>query len=72
MNLDLRKMTTEEKIRTMELLWDDICHVVPNFSSPDWHGDILKERAERVKQGKDTFEDWEQVKKEIRDSVSCK
>ena len=49
MNLNLHEMTTEEKIRTMELLWDDICRNVPDFTSPKWHGDILKDREKKNK-----------------------
>lgn len=37
--------------------------------SPNWHGDILKEREKRLREGKDEFEDWEAAKREIRDSV---
>lgn len=70
MSIDLQKMTTEEKLRTMELLWDDICHTVPNLKSPGWHEDILKEREEQLKQGKETFEDWDQAKTDIWKSVS--
>ncbi len=70
MSLNLHEMTTKEKIRTMELLWDDICRNVPDFASPKWHGDILKDREKKIKQGKEKFIDWEQAKKDIWDSVS--
>ncbi|EFK05410.1 conserved domain protein [delta proteobacterium NaphS2] len=36
MNLKLQEMTIKEKLRTMELLWDDICRKVPDLASP--HG----------------------------------
>ena len=65
MMLTLKKMTTEEKLGTMELLWDDICRNVPNFTSPSWHGELLKKREENIKQGKDEFIDWEQARKDI-------
>ena len=70
MGLNLHEMTTEEKLRTMELLWDDICRNVPDFASPPWHEDILKYREEKIKQGKEEFIDWEQAKKDFWDSVS--
>ncbi len=70
MNLDINKMTTEEKIGTMELLWDDICRNVPNLTSPSWHEDILKNREEKVKLGKDEFIDWEIARKDILGLVS--
>ncbi len=70
MNLNLKEMTTEEKLQTMEILWDDICRIIPDFSSPSWHEDVLKEREQRILDGKDKFVDWDQAKKDIRDSLA--
>jgi hypothetical protein len=70
MTLKLKDMTTEEKLQAMELLWDDICRNVPDFSSPAWHENILKEREKSLKNGKENFIDWDQAKKDIRDSIS--
>jgi hypothetical protein len=70
MSINLHKMTIEEKIKTMELLWDDICRNVPDFASPPWHGEILKDREEKIKQGKEEYIDWEKAKKDVWDSVS--
>ena len=36
MNISINKMTTEEKIRTMEDLWDDLCHHAAEI--PSRHG----------------------------------
>ncbi len=69
MNLNLKEMTTEEKLQTMEILWDDICRIIPDFSSPSWHEDFLKERKQKILDGKDKFVDWDQAKKDIRDSI---
>ncbi|MBW2108805.1 MAG: addiction module protein [Deltaproteobacteria bacterium] len=63
-------MTIEEKLRAMEGLWDDICRSAPDFSSPSWHEHILKERQQGLKNGKDKFIDWDQAKKDIRNSIS--
>jgi len=70
MNLNIQKMTIEEKLRTTEVLWDDICRKVPDLASHQEKGDILKDREEKIKQGKDKFIDWEQAKKDIQDSIS--
>jgi Putative addiction module component len=69
MTLNLEEMTIEEKLKAMEMLWDDICRRAPDFSSPSWHEDVLKEREERSKNGKDKFVDWDQAKKDLRDSL---
>lgn len=67
--LPLKKMTVSEKISTMEILWDDICRNAPDFTSPSWHGDLLKEREAYLSKGKDEFEDWEKAKKDIWNSI---
>jgi hypothetical protein len=43
-------MTTEEKLRAMLILW---------------HENVLKEREQRLRDGKDKFVDWDQAKKDI-------
>ena len=35
--------------------------------SPAWHGDVLREREEAVKSGKEVFLDWEEVKERLRE-----
>jgi len=67
--LPLDKMTTEDKIRTMETLWDDLCHNASDFQSPAWHEEVLKEREKRIEEGKEQFTDWDKAKKEIRESL---
>jgi len=69
MTIDLEQMTIEEKLKTMEMLWDDLCRTAPDFSSPSWHEEVLKEREQRVKDGKDRFVDWDQAKKDLWDSI---
>ena len=69
MNFNIKKMSTEEKMQAMELLWDDFCSKQPDFKSPDWHETILNEREKGIKEGKDKFVDWEQAKKEILELV---
>jgi Putative addiction module component len=69
MTLNLEEMSTEEKLKAMEMLWDDLCRSAPNFSSPSWHEDVLKEREQMVRDGKDKFVDWDRAKKDIRNSI---
>ena len=68
MKLDIKGMTTEEKLQAMEMLWEDICRNTPDFNSPEWHKDELKKREGRIKEGKEKFINWEDAKKNIRDS----
>ena len=50
--LPLEKMSIEEKIRTMETIWDDLCRKADSILSPSWHEDVLIEREERIKKEK--------------------
>ena len=58
-NTILKQMSTEEKISTMEVLWEELCRKADSISSPSWHEDILLEREAQVKEGKSVFVDWE-------------
>jgi len=66
-DLPLDKMTTEEKLQAMEAIWADLSRNPDEVPSPGWHGDVLRERAQRVKEGKEHFVDWETGKKALRD-----
>jgi hypothetical protein len=64
--LPLEKMTVAEKLRVMETLWNDLTRNSDQFESPEWHGEVLRERVARVKHGKESFMDWETAKKQLR------
>ncbi len=66
LEIPLEKMTTEEKLRTLEKIWDDLQRTPENIPSPSWHKDILKTREKRVKDGTSKFLDWDEVKGNIR------
>ena len=68
--LPLEKMSVEEKIRTMETIWDDLCRKADSISSPPWHEEVLNEREERIKKGGEEFIDWGSAKKNIRNKIS--
>jgi hypothetical protein len=65
--LPLDQMTTAEKLKVMEDLWTDLTRNEPEFESPAWHEDVLKQREQRLKAGEETPVDWETAKKELRD-----
>ena len=51
MNIAINQMTTAEKIRTMEDIWDDLCHHAEEVASPSWHQDVLLQREESLSKG---------------------
>ena len=67
--LPLEEMSTEEKIQTMETIWEDLCKKADSLKSPSWHGDILKERERLLNNGEDEFVDWEKAKKDISNTA---
>ncbi len=68
--IPLEKMTTEEKIQTMETIWDDLCQKAESIPSPSWHKKVLQEREDRIKKGDEEFVDWNSAKKQIQDKIS--
>lgn len=51
-SLPLEKMSIEEKIQTMETIWDNLCRKADSILSPSWHEEVFNEREERIKKGK--------------------
>ena len=66
----IEEMSAEEKLRAMELLWDDLCSKAGSVTSPGWHEDVLAQRQAAVDRGEDRFEDWDTAKRDIRNKVS--
>ncbi|HCI14943.1 MAG: addiction module antitoxin RelB [Gallionellales bacterium GWA2_60_142] len=65
----LDQLSTADKLRTMEYLWDDLCRHAEEVPSPAWHGEVLAERERAVAEGGAVFRDWEAEKTRIRDSL---
>ena len=65
--IDLRQMSTTEKLRLMENLWLDLSG--KEVLSPDWHGDVLAERDRLIASGEEKFVDWETAKHRLREEL---
>ncbi len=65
----LKNMSFKEKMQTMELLWDDLCHSSDSIESPSWHKDILIDRERALNKGDDEFVDWETAKNNIKKEI---
>jgi hypothetical protein len=63
--LPLAEMSVEEKLRTLEVLWADLCRNEKNIPIPQWHRDLLDERARMADEGKAKFSPWETAKQRI-------
>jgi len=68
--LPLNEMSLSEKLQFMEALWDDLSCNADTLESPEWHGEVLEEREQRIASGEARFTDWEQAKADIRKRTS--
>ncbi|GHC35252.1 addiction module protein [Aidingimonas halophila] len=69
MTMRLGDMSTREKLRAMEALWDDLTRDAESVPAPDWHQEALEERALRAETGSSTFSEWETVKQRLRENT---
>ena len=67
--LPLDQMTTAEKIRALEQIWEDLCRTPDQIPSPSWHADVLQAREKRLQAGSSHFDNWAEAKQQIRDSI---
>ena len=67
--IDLQEMTTADKLRLMEELWQDLSASASEVLSPEWHGEVLAERERLIESGEETFIDWETAKKQLREEL---
>ena len=49
--IEVQQMSTSERLRAMETLWDSLCHDSEELESPVWHGEILADRKRRIESG---------------------
>ena len=60
--IEIAKMSTIERLRAMEDLWDSLSSDDPEIKSPEWHQDVLNGRKKDVTEGKVQFISLEEVK----------
>lgn len=65
--LPLDQMTTAEKLRALEQIWENLCRTPNEVPAPSWHADVLQDREKRIQQGSSQFVDWSEAKQRIRD-----
>lgn len=67
--IPVEQMTVEEKLRAMELLWENLRRDEKNIPVPQWHRDLLDEREQLIAKGQAHFEDWESAKNWIAGKI---
>jgi len=69
LTLPLDQMSTSDKLRAIEEIWDDLSRTAKDIPSPAWHEDVLRARDDCVSEGSSKYLDWGEAKKNIRDSA---
>jgi putative addiction module component (TIGR02574 family) len=64
--LPLNEMSVEEKLQTMEALWQSLSTDSATVESPAWHEEELAEREQKIESGEAKFVEWEKAKADIR------
>lgn len=67
--LPLDKMTIAEKMDVLDLIMDDLSRNSNQVAEIEWHGEILKKRAENLIEGKDKFISLDEAERSIRERI---
>jgi hypothetical protein len=67
--LSIENLTRIEKLRMMEVIWDDLSRDSETFSSPEWHAQALKDAERALAENRTHFVSWDAAKKMLRDST---
>jgi hypothetical protein len=62
---EVKEMPLSQKLRLMEIIWDDLHKESEAYESPDWHRKELEATASRRKAGLEEPMDWDEAKKKL-------
>ena len=65
----IEEMTASQRVELMEALWKAMSRRPEEIESPAWHGEILKQREEALKNGTDHFISLEEAEAYIREKT---
>ena len=68
--LPLNEMSVEEKLQTMEALWESLSVNPDAVESPAWHEEELRERERKIASGEAKFINWQEAKVDIHRQTS--
>ena len=61
--MEIKKMSTVERLQVMEALWNSLLEEESKIVSPEWHGNILEVRKRKMESGEAEFISLEELKK---------
>lgn len=63
---EIQQMSTSDRLQSMEILWDALCHDTEEPPSPEWHGAVLADRKKLIESGEATFMSLEAARERLR------
>jgi hypothetical protein len=63
---EIQQMSPSERLQSMEILWDAICHDSEEPPSPVWHGAVLADRKRLIESGEAAFLSLEDVRERLK------
>lgn len=67
--LSVENLTRTEKLRMMEVIWDDLSRDSETPLLPEWHVQALKDAECTLAENQTHFVSWDAAKKLLRDSA---
>lgn len=68
-DIPLDALGTSEKLDLMERLWESPSQRPEHVPSPAWHGQVLAERIAAIRNGRNTFVDWDEAKERLKSTA---
>ena len=63
---ELDALSVPDKVRLLEQVWQSLCSHPADVSSPEWHAVVLRERSERLTDGRATRIPWAEAKARLQ------
>ena len=67
---DIERMGLDERLQTMELLWASLTRTPESVPSPDWHGEVISARLDKIERGEGEFLTLAQLKERLQKPAS--
>ena len=63
---DIERMSVEERLEAMELLWASLAQTPEAVPSPDWHGEVIATRLAKIERGEGQFLSRAELKERLQ------
>ena len=60
---EIKKMSTLERLQTMEAIWNSLLYENEDIEAPGWHGEVIEERKRKIENNEARFVSVNDLKK---------